>query len=197
MLCALALTGSLAACGGTSRHVQSPSRSVGIATTRAPTSATTPTHTPTQRNESKEGNTYLRGADDLVYSHVGSEADRRAIAAVLTAYYQAAAAEDGAKACSLIYSIFAEEIPETYGASPPGPPSLRGRTCAEVMTKVFASHHKQIVADSASLKVTLVRIRERRGLALLQFRSGPERDIPMHLERGRWRVEALLDSGMT
>jgi hypothetical protein len=137
-------------------------------------------------------NTYERGADDLAWSHVVGGVDRRQMTAVLKRYYAAAAAEDGVEACALMYSLFAEEVPEDES-----PAALRGQSCATVAASLFKQRHRELVADNATFRVTLVRVSGRRGLALLKFGNRPERDIRMHREGHRWKVEELLDSGMS
>jgi hypothetical protein len=128
------------------------------------------------------------------YPGHASPADSRAVAIVVKRYLEAAAADDGAKACPLIYSLFEETIPETYGQSATFSPNQRGKTCAEVMTGLFAKSHAQLVAEAASVRVTAVRTNGRRGLALLRFTHIPARSIPVHRERGAWKIDALLDT---
>jgi hypothetical protein len=135
------------------------------------------------------------GADDNLWGHAASAADRRDIVALVKRYYAIAAAGDGARACAILYSLFAEEVPETYG-EPPGDPALRGKTCAAVMSKVFKQRRRQLIQEAPSLKVIGVRIRGLRGLALLSFRGIGERDILVHREKRLWRIDALLDGGL-
>lgn len=111
-------------------------------------------------------------------------------------YYIAAVANNGAKACSLVYWLFAEAIPEDYGQSP-GPPALSGKTCPVVLSKLFRLHHEQLVADAAGLEVTGARVERRRGVVLLRFRGSREpRYIQMHRERHAWKIDALLDEAL-
>jgi hypothetical protein len=135
------------------------------------------------------------GKDDIAWGRAASAADRRAVTSVVKSYYAAAAAGDAVRACSLMYSIFAEEIPEEYGESPPGPPGLHGTTCAAVLAKLFKQQHRRLVADLATLEVTRVRLKGRRGLAILHFRTAAHREIPVHRERRAWKIDALLDGG--
>ena len=55
-------------------------------------------------------NTAERGADDLAFSKPDpASPDWREAAKVVRAYYAAGAAENGARGCHLLYSLFAEE----------------------------------------------------------------------------------------
>jgi hypothetical protein len=133
-------------------------------------------------------------ADDRVIVTWGRAADKRdrlAVAAVIGAYYQAAVAGNASKACSLIYTLFAEAIPEDYG-QPPGPPSLRGSTCEAVLTKFFHQEHAKFASEAASLRVTGVRVKEKQGRALLGFTTAPAAYLDMQKERGNWRLVGLL-----
>ena len=130
----------------------------------------------------------------LDFALPASATDKRAITAVIKRYYMAAAAADGAQACSLLYITFAEAIPEDYGVSPPGQPYMRGNTCPAVMTGVFKHFHRQIAADDATLKVTRVRLEEHHGFAVLSFGGMPQREIPVRLERHAWKIESMLDN---
>jgi hypothetical protein len=117
------------------------------------------------------------------------------VSAVTRRYYIAAAHHDGGGACSLFYLLLRESVVENYG-KPPGPPSLRGKTCAVVMTKFFKQHHRHLSAEAASLRVTGLRVRRNRGTALLRLGKGPVRYILVARERGAWKVNSLLDIGM-
>jgi hypothetical protein len=125
----------------------------------------------------------------LNFGHPANEADRRAITSLIKRYYATAAAGDGVKACSLIYFVWVEAIPEDYGFAP----ALRGRTCSVVMSKLFKQRHRQLVAQAAGLDVSHTRVQLKKGLALLRFRGSHEpRYIQVHLERSTWRIDGLL-----
>lgn len=101
----------------------------------------------------------------LFYGHAASAADRRGSVALVTSYFAAAAAADGAKACALLVPLLAESVVEEDGRSP----ALRGRTCAEVMSKLFRLHHRTLVEKRAALQVIAVRVEGNKGLAVLNF----------------------------
>jgi hypothetical protein len=118
----------------------------------------------------------------LSYDHAASVDDRQAVTAAIKRYYAAAAAEDDAKTCSILYWTVAEAVPEEYGRAP-APPSLRGKTCTVVMSKLFRQHHRQLAAEPATLEVTSVRIEGPRELAIFRLPTTPEpRKITLHLE---------------
>lgn len=194
---ALLLFVCLGACGEAGRDTHSGSQVTFNATTTATTSGTTVSNAVTRHDLGKSDNDGDgdNGDDDDRWGHAASEADREAVVALVKRYYGFAAAGDGGAGCALIYSLLAEEIPELYG-EPPGPPSLRGGTCAAVMSKVFKQKHRQLVADTASIDVIGVRAKRLRGLALLRFKGSPERDIPVHREHNAWKINALLDGGL-
>jgi hypothetical protein len=155
---------------------------------------------------------YLRGDDDADetnhkdeddystrnYGHAASAGDKRTIVALVKRYYAVAAADDGARACVLIYSSLAKgsnlgEAAEVAYPPAPGVPPLRGRSCAQIMSLLFKEDHQQLAADVATIEVTSVRVKGRYGLALLGFRTSPERQIPVRRERGVWKIDTLLD----
>jgi hypothetical protein len=137
----------------------------------------------------------LRDKDDrppLPGSRPASAAERRVIARLVTGYYAAAAAADGVAACSRLYSIIAKAVPEDYGR-PPGPPALRGKTCAVVMSKLFKVRRRELEAKSATLEVKSVRVRGDRAVALLRFGKAPERRVLLRREFGVWKMTELFD----
>jgi hypothetical protein len=135
-----------------------------------------------------------RDGDDRAFVTWGSPAragDVRAVTSLVKRYYAAAAADNGAQACLLIYTLFAEAIPEDYG-QPPGPVALRGSTCAVVLTKLFSQQHARVAAENASLEVTGVRVMGGQGRALLGFTSSPAAFLQLHRERDRWMVGGII-----
>ncbi len=104
------------------------------------------------------------------YGHEAEGVERRVITALVERYYAAAAADDGARACSMLYSIIEEAVAEDYG-QPPGPPELRGKTCAVVMSKIFKRVPRQPSAVLAHTQVTGVRVKGKRGFVQLDLRG--------------------------
>ena len=132
------------------------------------------------------------------YGHGANEVDDQAVTALVKRYYAAAAAGDGAMGCSLMLASLANESDlgeAAEGAYPPAPgaPVLRGESCGQIVSLLFKEDHERLAADSATMVVIGVRIKRDRGLALLGFRTMPERYIPVQRERGVWRIDSLLD----
>jgi hypothetical protein len=185
---ALLLAGALTALSGCG---QSHARAQAAITTSSTTQSSS---SPNAKAPSDNDNDGDNGADDINWGRAATPAEKRAVTAVVKAFYRAGMAKDGARACKQMYSLFAEEVPEVYG-EPPGAPELRGSTCAAVMTKVFELHRRELLADAPVLEVTRVRIKRLRALAFLRT-PGAARDIPVHSEHGEWKVDALFDSGL-
>jgi hypothetical protein len=183
------------ACGAASHTASS---TTAASTTTTVSSKSTQDYTKSDRDKDNDGIHASFDSDNnssvLDFGHEANASEKRTITALVKHYYAAAAAEDGAKACSMIYSTFAEAIPEDYGTSPPGPSFARGTTCPAVMTKVFKHFHNQVAIKFAKLDVSRVRTKERQGLAILRFGTLPEREIRVTREGHTWKIEALLDS---
>jgi hypothetical protein len=129
------------------------------------------------------------------YGQEASPADKKAITALVKRYYAAAAADDGATACSLIYSPLSESVAEDYGQAP-GPASLAGKTCQVVMSKLFRQVPGQPSSVLATTEVTGVRVKGRKGYALLRSKAIPEGDISVERELGTWKVVTLIGGAL-
>jgi hypothetical protein len=133
---------------------------------------------------------------DLTWGHRAGAKDAREIAALANRYYALAAAGDGAGGCQLIYRQFEKAIPEDYGQAP-GPPALRGKTCAEVMTKLYKQEAGHLRKDAATLHVTSVRTLGNEGWAIVGFPATPAGRIAVRHERGRWTIDNMLAIALT
>jgi hypothetical protein len=156
-------------------------------------------------------NAQARGDDDKDDSHGSYDNDdndvrrygrpaavmtRGTIVMLIQRYYAAAAGGDGPAACSMLFAGLAMSVPQDYGR-PPGPPALRGRTCAVVMAKVFEQMHEQLVRERPALDVRSVRVAGSRALALLRFgAAGEERVVSLRREGSAWKMNGLLDVGL-
>lgn len=130
------------------------------------------------------------------YGRAATAAERATIVQLVKSYYAAGAAGSGTKACALMYSTLARAIPESYGR-PPGPPALRGGTCAAVMTKMFRQVHSRMANAVAVLSVRRVRVEGRRGFVMLRVDdSMEERTLAVRREDRRWKVDAPVDVGL-
>jgi hypothetical protein len=133
------------------------------------------------------------------YGHEADAAESRAITALVRGYYAGAAKDDGARACRMIHPLIAEAIPEDYAEQP----SLRGKTCAVVMSKLLKQLHRRHAPESASpkesatLEVIGVRVEGGIALVLLRFANAPEPDhIAVHLEGHNWKIWELFGNHM-
>lgn len=133
-------------------------------------------------------------ANLLSFGDAATPSERRPIATLLRRYYAAAATEDGARACSLLYSRLAESVPEDYGVSPPGPAYMKGETCPAALTALFKHIHTQAVAEKAAFEAGPIRLEGLHGFAVLDFAHLPERQIVVRREGGSWKVVTLFDS---
>jgi hypothetical protein len=130
----------------------------------------------------------------LDFGHAADPVNRRLISALIMNYYAAAVAEDGSKACSMLYITIAEAVPEDQGAGSAGPAyQSSGKTCAAVMALMFEHFREQLTAEFSHLKVIRVRLDKRRGVAVLSSSGLPERQILVLRERHTWKLEGLLD----
>lgn len=205
------------ACGGSGTGARSASRTAASGTAPGTAQASTAGATPTQDslrgdedddesaadqtgnnrydndadfdNDTHENAGYLDSDDSSIqaFGQAPSAVEDRAIAALVSRYFAAAAAGDGAKACPLIYSLLAEAIPEDFGRSP-GPAYARGKTCAVVMSKIFKHDHAQL----AGVQVTGVRVSGNEARALLGSKALPAGSILLRREHRAWKMDALL-----
>lgn len=192
----------LGACGSSAKTTSSPSDTgtTVVSTVTAPTE-TTPAPVETRADADHDNDIHAPGDDTrngstLDYGHAADSSDNRAITALIKRYYAAAEAENGAAACSMLYSVFAEGVPEDYGQSPPSQPYMRGSTCPAVMTLLFKHLHPQLALEVPKLQVARVRLVEHRGLVVLHFGALPEREIYIEREGHTWKVDTLLDNAM-
>jgi hypothetical protein len=135
------------------------------------------------------------------FAHAAGPIDKQEVERLVRRYYAAAAGGAGATACSLMSSSLAtgpslgDLVEATYPVAPSVPP-LRGRSCASIMSLLFAEDHRRLIADSTTLQVVMVRVGLTRGLALLGFRTTPERQIGVEREHGVWKIDSVLDRAL-
>jgi len=201
LLALVALSVALASCGSSGKD---DSQSSATATTATVATTTTPSKAPpapvlakADRDHDNDVGTIEadKNNDSVVdYGHAASPSEQRAITALVKRYYAAAVAENGAAACSMLYSTLEEAVPEDYGQSPPSQPYMRGKTCPAVVTLLFKHFHPQLALEAPKLRVARVRLVEHHGLAILHFGALPERQISVAREGHIWRIQMLLDS---
>lgn len=196
LLAIVALAGTIVACGGTGKT--GTASNAASATAGAGTSSTQAA-SPSSPDPDNDGDSTGHGrydSDDasvLSFGRAATSSEQAQIRPLVRTYYTLAAAEDGAKACSLLYSIYAEAMPEDYGTSPPGPAYARGTTCAAVLTAVFKHFHAQLAARLPKLKISRIRVRERQGVVVLTFAGMPERQMHILREGHVWKMLAIVD----
>ncbi len=200
-LCAIVLGICSAGCGsGGGANSTAPSAATGSTSTvqTAASSAPSTEAQPTPKSHKSSSGAPAGGAstgDVRDSGHAASATDRSAIAALLERYYTAAAAGDGAKACSMLYITLAEAVPEDYGHGSAGPSYLsRGTTCPAVMELLFKHYHSRLVADLPRLEVKRVVLIHHHGLAFLSFGRPPEHEIGVRRQARAWKITSLLDS---
>jgi hypothetical protein len=201
-LVALALIGTcLTACGagkGANSNASTTSTPHQVYVSRIPTKV--PPEPAKIKADADKDNDIGASDDDtnndstLNFGHAADTADTQAITFLIKRYYAAAYAENGARACKMIYSTLEEAVPEDYGQSPPGQPYMRGTTCAAVLTLLFKHDHPQLTIEFPKLKISRVRLMEHHGIAILHFGALPERQISVGREGHIWKVDGLLDS---
>jgi hypothetical protein len=131
------------------------------------------------------------------YGHKASVADASAAEKLVKAYYMAAAARDGAGACSLMdlrlaaASDYTKVVPPEY-APTHGSSIFRGKGCAEIASLVFEPAHEKLATDAASVRVAETRVNGTHALAILVYTTDPESELALESEHGVWRVDAFL-----
>lgn len=197
MLClsATACGGAGKGAGSSSQHFTTAAAAGGAATTTS-SGAAPEAHLPLDADNDNDnlGKSHYDSDDGpvLYFGHAANAAEGRTITVLVKHYYAAAAANDGATACSLIYSIIAESVADEYGQSP----ALSGKTCAVVMSKLFKQRHRELATEAAGLEVTRMRVSGDRGLVLLRLGTALERRVPVRREHGAWRLAVLFDVGV-
>jgi hypothetical protein len=147
--------------------------------------------------ESKPASARTSGgpADESVqaYRRTGyktNPADAQSVRIMVKRYYAAAAANDGARACSLFQKTFATSIPEDYG-QPPGPAYLRGRTCAVVMSKFFR-HLASVKRCLSGVRVMEVRMVGTEAAALLRIPTIGDSELLLRRDGDSWKVSKMF-----
>jgi hypothetical protein len=199
---ALLLSGALTGCGHAA-VTESP-RAHDSATSEKSSSRTATTGAPGTTSSKGKFKTDSDGDNDnptgshydtddnfvLSYGHAASVTDMLTISRIVKRYYRAAAAGDGAKGCSLVYSVLAEAAPEDLSRSP-----RAGESCAEALSSFFKRNRRQFKADTVRIGVTRVRVEGSSGLVLVRL-GIRERRVLVHREEGTWKVNTLLDEGV-
>lgn len=127
----------------------------------------------------------------VAWGQAAAAVDRHGVERLVRHYYAAVLNDDGKTACRFIYVLTTKVIPEDYGQAP-GPPAIRGKTCAVVLTKLFRIEHAKLVRTAASPEVTDVRVQGDIGRVLLGSATMPASYLQVHREGGAWKVQGIL-----
>jgi hypothetical protein len=139
-------------------------------------------------------NTSENNDDPERHGRPATLAERQSVTEFVEKYYTAAVANNGAVACSLLIPSLVNGIGGSYER--PGDPSyLHGKTCAQVMTKLFEHEHKLIAAEAAGLEVTGVRVGSGMAFGLLAFKGAREpRYLGVERYDNTWKLRGLTES---
>jgi hypothetical protein len=140
----------------------------------------------------------IEEGDDVeveAYSRPATAAEWRQATAFVHRFFQLAVAGDGATVCAKMTSTLRASLGGGKFAENPRPSYERGKTCAEVMTKVFAHDHRELQAKLAGFEVTAVLTSDITTFVLLAFKGIRERRVMGLNKVGRsLQYEALTDS---
>lgn len=124
------------------------------------------------------------------YPQKPNQAEARAITAVVKGYFAATAANEGARACSLLDASVVAGLGEGAGRS-------NMKSCATSLEQLLKPERKLLAAEEvATMVVTSVRLKGQFGLAFLGFRKALEGEILVAHEGHSWKIGALFDSGI-
>jgi hypothetical protein len=128
------------------------------------------------------------------FGRPATPSERRPIVALAKRYYSAAASDDGARICAMIYRPLARSYVETVGEH--GPRFVRGlKSCSQILSRFFGGA-SQSVAFDLRLGITQVRVARGIGLVVLGNKPFPIRVLEVVREHGKWFLYGSLDSEM-
>jgi|ERR1700729_371874 len=175
-LLAVLLGLGLAACGSSSKTSAGASNAA--------------SHTRHHSDRDNDGDHNDDDGNVLDFGEAANATELHSIDGLVTSYFKAAAAADGAKACALLASLQAESVVEQDGRSP----ALRGDSCTVVMSKLFELDHSLLVGKATAMKIIAVRIQGDVGLVVIEFPEIYEaRQIGVRRVGDNWKVFDLLD----
>ncbi len=135
------------------------------------------------------------------YGRKASASEAKAVERLVQAYYAAAVARDGVRACSFMdlrladASDYAKIVPREY-APRPGSSVFEGKNCAEIASLVFDPAHHQLAMDAASVRVVETRVDGSHALAILIYTADQESELALEREHGGWTVDAFLATAL-
>lgn len=126
------------------------------------------------------------------YGRQATPVEHRAIAALLSSFYTAAAAGNATEVCSLLYPVAIEGLLEEHNHGK-GPASLRGSNCVQIAGKLLRGKRQEMVTRRASLTVPIVEVRAKRAWAVLDFGTADEQITILHGEGSKWALTSLRE----
>lgn len=127
----------------------------------------------------------------VAFGHAVNSVERQQIDSLLARYYAAAASANGAAACSMLYSLFAEAVIEDHGEDATDS-QAQGSSCTEILSKIFKKDHRHAAIERAKLRVIGARSDGQRGYAVLDTGRGYPLFMYLHRETSTWKIESLL-----
>lgn len=131
------------------------------------------------------------------YGRPADAADRLRISALVRRYSAAAAATDGGTACRLMGRRLADApgrnatLPENPWEWTPRVYAARGERCLPVAVRVFRADRSTFVKQGEQIEVSALRTHGSHGLAILSFKTMPERWMPVVREGGGWKIASF------
>jgi hypothetical protein len=117
---------------------------------------------------------------------------KRTAIALLKRYYKTAVAEDGATACSFLFSVAAKEVVEEQHDW-----HVHGNSCPTVVTAIFRRLHRLLVAEARSMRVVRAGAYGPNGRLILRVANSPEaREFRLRMVAGKWTVQYPMDSAL-
>jgi hypothetical protein len=125
----------------------------------------------------------------FAFGHAANAATRHAVEEVVKRYYAAGAVNDGAKACPLLQPGLARSLPESY-AGPLAPSYMRGaKTCAAVLSLLFAHDHPPL---EGAIRLFAVRVAGASARAIFGSRTAPASSVLLTREGDAWWLVEVL-----
>lgn len=146
--------------------------------------------------EAEQGGLADRDDSDLrEYRQPASAAETRTVATLVRHYLAAAADANGTQACSMVLPSIAKTVASVL-TGPGEPPYSRGKTCSEVLSKIFRFYHAQLAAEARLLRVAKLGRKGDKGLAVLSaspITAFPIRVMTVQRYDGAWKIDGVLD----
>jgi hypothetical protein len=163
--------------------------------------ATVPPSASYYKNDNDQADNDGVGGDDqrqlAEYGTRPTAVEYNAIATIIKRYLSVALIEDGTDACPMLYAGFRTALLELH--RPPSPSRRRvAQDCPALMTMEFTRHHSQLASyDLSTMVIADAHVKNGFGIAVLGFKSAPEREILFAREGSSWKIDSILDSELT